>query len=198
MADIQTLVNKIPDAQDGNVITAVYHNTIKAALEAIAAQVGGGVSQTVTVTVQTNFVATTAGSPNWGISLGVAADAGPPSTNGWIPLNLPDGAVIQQLEARGATFNGAAKGAVQLVIIPLGGNSGTNLIVIDLTNAGNPYDKIGKPNVPGLTASALLQLQTVQNSQFKYVIQGVVFSPTGTPVGAITISDLQITYTKTT
>ena len=42
MSSIQTLVNLIPDANDGNVISSDYHNTMKAALEAIAAQLGSG------------------------------------------------------------------------------------------------------------------------------------------------------------
>jgi hypothetical protein len=196
MADIQTLINNIPDAQDGDVLTSKYHNTIKTALQAISDALGGTPSQTVSQTIQTTFLPTAAGSNNWIVNLGVAADAGPPSTNGWIPLNLPDGAIIQKMEARGATTNAAAKGFLTLVIIPLGGNAGTNLIVIDVTNAGNPFDKSATPNVPGLTPTALLQLQTVQNSQFKYIIQGVVFSPGGTPAASISINDLQVVYTK--
>src|ERR1700726_1804687 len=99
MADIQALINAIPDAQDGSVITSDYHNTIKAALAAMASQLGGSAGgQTVTLTLPPNFLPI-GRNPPWVVTLGAASDAGTPVSDGWIPVSLPEGAVIQQLVA---------------------------------------------------------------------------------------------------
>jgi hypothetical protein len=195
MADIQTLVNDIPNAQDGDIIGSDYHNTIKAALQAIAQQMGAGAGpQTVSLTVQPSFLPM-AGLPAWNVSLGLATDPGPPAAGGFIPFNLPDGATIQKMVVTGSKNNPASKGFVNLVVIPLGGTSGSTLISIDLTPGGNPFTLTGTPNIPGLTAVALLQIQQVQNTQFKYAILSEVVSPTGTPAASITINVIQIVYT---
>ncbi|MBZ5621150.1 MAG: hypothetical protein LAQ69_20850 [Acidobacteriia bacterium] len=199
MADIQTLINAIPDAQDGDVITANSHNSIKQALIAIAGQLGGTTGN-VTQTIQPAFLPIPP-NPTWNVSLGLAADQGPPGADGFIPLNLPDGAVIQQMVAMGAKINSAPKGFANLLILPIGsgGTGSSTLIQIDLTNAGAPFTLTGTPstsNIPGVTAAGLKQMQTVQNSQFKYVIETKILSPAGTPVASVTINAFQVIYSK--
>jgi hypothetical protein len=189
MADIQTLINAIPDAQDGNVITSDYHNTIKTVLLAIASQIGAGpAAQTVTLSLQPNLI--TIGSTGWNVGLGLATSAA--GSNGFVPLNLPDGAVIQQLVVMGAQASPAVKAFASLLILPIAGTGSTTLILVDLTPGGNPFNLSGTPNVPGLTVTALASLQTVQNSQFKYAIQAE-------SLGAnLTINAFQVVYTTTT
>ncbi|HUN41662.1 MAG TPA: hypothetical protein VMU81_15355 [Acetobacteraceae bacterium] len=188
MSDLQTLVNAIPDAQDGNIITSNYHNTVKAALQAMASQLEAAApgSQTVNLTVQPNFAAIS-GATAWTVALGVATSAA--GSNGFIPLNLPDGATINQMVAIGAQTSPAAKGFASLLVMPLGGTAGTTLILIDLSTGGNPFTLTGSPSVPGLTASALKDMETVQNSLFKYAIQSEVLG------AGVTINAFQVGYT---
>jgi hypothetical protein len=198
MPDLQTLINAIPDAQDGNVITSNYHNTIKAALHAIVGQLGAAAPTTVTRTLPPNFTAIAGGAAPWALGIGSAADAGPPSTSGFMPLNLPDGVVIQTMTTIGRKTNAGPVGNVNLLIVPIGGaGTGTILIQIDLSVAGDPFTLTGTPNVPGLTSSALVSLQTVQNLQFKYFIEAQVFSPQGTTPASVVINALQVGYTIT-
>jgi hypothetical protein len=114
-----------------------------------------------------------------------------------MPLNLPDGVVIQTMTAIGRKTSAAPVGNVNLLIVPIGGAAGTILIQIDLSVAGNPFTLTGTPNVPGLTSSALVSLQTVQNSKFKYFIEAQVFSPQGTAPASVVINALQVGYTTT-
>jgi hypothetical protein len=186
MSDLQTLVNAIPNAQDGNIITSNYHNTIKAALQAMASQLEATApgSQTVNLTVQPNFV------PNgtaWTVALGSAKSVA--GSNGFIPLNLPDGATINQMVVIGAQTSPPATGFASLLVLPLAGTVGTTLILIDLSTGGNPFTLTGSPNVPGLTASALKDMETVQNSLFKYAIQSSVLG------AGVTINAFQVGYT---
>lgn len=198
MADLQTLINAIPDAQDGNLITSDYHNTIKTALEAIAVQLGNGTSgQSVALALQPNFLPV-GKNPQWNISIGVAQDSPGTATNGWIPLHLPDGAQIQQLVVYGSKVNPtsgpATIGFVSLVIQPIGGTGATTLILIDLSNAGNPFQLTGTPLISGLTPSALKDMETVQNANFKYAVNAEVLE--GTPGGSVSIFALQVVYGK--
>ena len=169
MADLQTLVDEIPDAEDGNIITSNYHNTVKTALQAVASQLGAAApgGRTVAQTIQPNFA--TIGPTGWTVTLGSATSAA--GSNGFIPLNLPEGATIQQMVAIGGQSAPVSPGFASLLVLPLGGTAGTTLILIDLRAGGNPFTLTGSPNVPGLTASALKDMTTVQNSQFKYAIQ---------------------------
>jgi hypothetical protein len=186
MADLQTLVNAIPDAQDGNVITSNYHNTVKTVLQAVVSQLEGAAPspRTVTLTVQPNFVPI---GTAWTVTLGVARSVA--GSNGFIPLNLPNGAVITQMVAIGGQTSPASSGFASLLVLPLGGTADTTLILIDLSAGGNPFTLTGSPNVPGLTASALKDMETVQNSQFKYAIQAEVLG------AGVTINAFQVVYT---
>jgi len=194
MGNLTTLINAIPNAQDGYIITAYYHNTIRNALVAIANQLGAAAppaAQSITKTIQPNLL-TVAGGAAWAVSLGVAT-SGASGGNGYVSLDLPDGAVIQQLVVMGAQPATAVKGFASLLVLPLGGTTAQTLIQIDLSTGGNPFTLPGTPNAqlsaPPLSASALLNLQTVQNSQFKYAIQAEVL---GT---ALTINAFQVVYT---
>ncbi len=175
MADLQTLINAIPDANYGNIISSDYHNTIKAALQAIATELGGGAaSQAVNLTVQPNFVTLGGAAAGWSVSLGSATSAA--GSEGFIVLNLPDGAVIQSMEVWGQQPNPPSAKITtfaSLVALPIAGTITTTLIQVDLSSAGNPFDVTGTPSpgVSGLSASALQSMLTVQNSQFKYAIQ---------------------------
>jgi hypothetical protein len=189
MSGLQTLINAIPDAQDGNVITSDYHNTVKAALQAIATQLEGAApgSQNLTLTVQPNFVAIPP-SPAWTVTLGVATSVA--SSNGFVSLNLPDGVVITQMTVIGGQTSPATAGFANLLVLPLGGTAATTLIGVNLSTGMN-QQVAPTPTASGLTASALQSMQTVQNSQFKYAVQAEVLA------AGVTINALQLGYTKT-
>src|SRR5512134_566752 len=95
--DLQTLVNAIPKAEDGHVITSDYHNSLRAALLAmldnLGAIKGGAVVQTITPTFFTNKDRSA-----WVVLNGVAAATDQAkTTSGFLALGLPDGARIQRL-----------------------------------------------------------------------------------------------------
>lgn len=202
MADLQTLINAIPDAQDGNVITSDYHNNIKTALQAIAGQLGPGAGgQNVTLTLLPNFLPVPPVNVHvpWKVEIGTASDAGGNLTDGWMPLYLPDGAVIQQLIVIGvktvATTPVTFGGNITLTIMSAGSTSGTTLISVDLTNMlGNPFTTPpGIPSVPGASPVSLKDLQTVKTTQNKYTIRAIV-SPSPA-AGTLTIEAIQVVYT---
>lgn len=191
MADVQTLVDNIPTAQDGNLITANYHNSIKKALEAIVGELGGtGGPQTITATLPMNFLPVQGQTP-WNLQVGFAEDSGSAS-DGWIPVSFPQGATIQQLTGSGLKTNAAPKGSINLLAIATNGTDPNVLASISLSDVavGNPFN-ITVPAV--LTASQNPALLTVDNSKWKYVIEAKVnFS---TAANSVSIYSLQVVYT---
>lgn len=203
MADLSTLINAIPsDAQDGTVITPDYFNTLKAAIDAIAAQLGPGAGgQSVTLTLLPNFqpIQPVSAHVPWVVNMGAASDAGGNLTDGWLPLYLPDGAVIQQMVVIGvkttATTATTFAAFASLLIMSAGATTATTLITVDLSSImGNPFvTPPGIPSVPGTTPSSLKDLQTVKNATNKYMIHALV-SPSPAP-GTLTIEAIQVVYT---
>src|SRR5262245_38116019 len=93
LTDLQSLVNAIPIAEDGRVITSLYHNSLRAALLAIADKLGADpASGTVTLTFAPSFFPSGGNESPWSLSEGVATKPpGASSTRGWFPLQLPEG-----------------------------------------------------------------------------------------------------------
>jgi hypothetical protein len=190
MSTIQDLINAIPDAQDGDVINSVDHNTIKTALKAIAGQSGSTSGQTNSVTLPPNFLPVTGGGAPWTINLGVAVDAG--RSNGWIPLYLPEGALITQMTVNGVITAPGTPGFVSLVIQPLTDTAVTTLILIDLSTGGNPFNLTGTPNVTGAGATGLKDFQTVKNAANKYLVHAQTLS---SAPNTVTINTVRVIFT---
>lgn len=195
MATIQDFVNAIPDAQDGNVISSDYHNSLKQAIAAMAAQMSGGTRagpQTLTLFPNFQPAAASAVGPNspWLMNIGVAVDAATGS-NGWIPVYLPDGAVIQSMIVAGAK-TAATPAFISMLVQPVADTATTTLILIDLAGAGNPFTLTGTPNIPGAGPTATKDLQTVKNSVNKYLLRAQTLS---TVAATVTIHSIRITYT---
>ncbi|HTS67239.1 MAG TPA: hypothetical protein VMS37_22655 [Verrucomicrobiae bacterium] len=189
MADIPTLLNAIHPVDDGQVITADSYNSIKTCLQAIAGALGGSTGgQTRTITLPANFLPVT-GATAWNVRVGFAEDSGS-SSDGWIPLSLPEGAVLKSLTAIGLKKNAAPAGAVNLFAIPI--NAGDQHLLASVNLNSVALNNVFTINVPVNVASSLTGLLTVQNSQFKYVIEANAnFS---TAAASITIYATQVTY----
>jgi hypothetical protein len=190
MADnIQTLINAIPTVQDGDVIDADSHNSIKKCLQAIASALSSGGGQANSLTVHPQFFPV-AGNTPWNVKIGFAEDSGS-SSEGWVPLSLPEGAVLTKFVVSGLKTNPAPSGSVNLLAIPIDGSNTTALAVFSLNSVpiNNPFTL----PVPVQVKDALAGLLTVRNAQFKYVIEAHVnFS---TAAASVTLYSMQVEYT---
>jgi hypothetical protein len=97
---LSDLIDAIPVAGRGDVISPESHNSLRDAIVAIVTELGGAV---VTLTFAPTFLEAsdplTGGQlPKWAINIGLAQSfGGNPAVTGWLPLQLPDGSQIQQL-----------------------------------------------------------------------------------------------------
>jgi hypothetical protein len=99
---LSDLINAIPVAGRGDVISFESHNSIRDAIVAIVTELGGAVaSRNVTLTFTPTFLETSRGDEaKWIVDIGGARSPAQGATNGiagWLPLQLPHGSRIQQL-----------------------------------------------------------------------------------------------------
>jgi hypothetical protein len=114
---IQLLLNKIPIAHEGHIITSEYHNTVRDALLAIASRLGltvKPVSDLEVLNFTPNFQPPAASEPNSFIWIsnfnkavlpqlpGAGAAPVPLTVKGVLPVQLPEGAVIDSMIVRAA------------------------------------------------------------------------------------------------
>jgi hypothetical protein len=94
---LSDLINAIPVAGRGDVISPESHNSLRDAIVAIVTELGGAVaSRDVILTFAPAFLGLP-DLPPWGVQIGFAQSSGSAQTNGWLPLQLPNGSRIQQL-----------------------------------------------------------------------------------------------------
>jgi hypothetical protein len=99
---LSDLINAIPIAGRGDVISPESHNSLRDAIVAIVTELGGAVeSRNVTLTFTPAFlpVPPEAGAgppPEWQVNVGFAQSTGL-GPHGWLPVQLPDASRIQQL-----------------------------------------------------------------------------------------------------
>jgi hypothetical protein len=189
---LPVLLNAIPVAQDGDVITAQYHNSLRDALIVLAAQAGPVLTgQPETYTYAPHFLQNDAG-PNWQQAGGLATPDASKSANGFFVVQLPNGARIQNLTVTGRrTGNPAASFTVLLVRVNINDASPVTLISLDLRTAPDPFKVSQSLNVPGAGPAALEEYRLVDTTAFTYLVTARVLGATDiVQINSITISFL--------
>jgi hypothetical protein len=179
-ANLQTLINAIPTANDGDVITRQYHNSLRDALVAIASGLGVTGTTDNTRTLAPSFLAAQP-QPEWALAQGFAAKAAGGTCEGWIPLALPDGARLARMTLMGGRSGAPTPPAtftfqVQLLRQPFTETTTIPLVTIpNLTTPAtqtDPFEASGVFSVTGVgTPSAIAEFQTVDNRNFKYLVR---------------------------
>ena len=190
-SDLQLLLAGLNRVQDGDIITADHYNVLLDALAMMAAQLGyspGGTDFSLSYAPLFNRVTAGGVTANeWNLGIGVAYRPTAPknSANGWLPLDLPDGALIKSLQVTGRkSGDPPLECTVNLLRKSLADASTVPVITTSLKDvSGNPFKKVGE--VAGQTAAIRQDLQTIDNTKFKYVLQAEL-----TDAAANTILDL--------
>lgn len=191
--DIRPLVAAIPIANDGQVITAEYHNTLRAAILAIAERLGvGALAPTNTFTFAPSLLRS-GNSPEWFLDAGVARQPVPNGGNlnavGWFPVQLPQGSRIDSMTVRGNRTGTMEGFTVSLNRQRISGSqTATELVSLELNEAANPFEEMGQVDVSAaaaetgaggsaaaLTAAALLaDFVLVDNDTYKYLVRATL------------------------
>lgn len=116
--DLATLLQQIPLAEDGKLITRDYHNSLRAALLALAGQTGTPANAARQVVLVPNFIATSNKDPGWQFTRAVAV-ASEGGADGILPIDRRDTEIIRSVTVSGrvpSDFSGILK-QVQLVLV---------------------------------------------------------------------------------
>ena len=159
--DLATLINAIHPAEDGGVITTEYHNSVRAAVRAIGDQLG--TSRQANMLTLAPIFTPNGTTPSWVLGLGVASRPGA-SAEGWIALQLPEGASIQSLTVSGRKSGAMASFRLLLQIQGISDSVLTSLIIVPLEGADDPFNVT--VNLPPERGAAAV----VDNRHNKYLI----------------------------
>jgi hypothetical protein len=173
VSDLQILIASIPIAQDGQVISAEYHNGLRAALIAMANRLGlGTISEEITVTNAPQLLAMTGGAA-WQHDVGVARKqtSGTGNLRGWMEFDLPDGARIKRMQVHASTDSGNGTMRVRLRRQSISGTAGDDLISITVADDDLATLKQGDVTLPDSTmgAAAIEETRFVDNRTHKYL-----------------------------
>jgi hypothetical protein len=202
---LQILLAAIPIANDGDVITSEYHNTLRSALLALAQAVGAGLASTATATtIAPVFVLPKL--PNdthvgWDVS---ATGAKQPATNpnnspvfGWMPIQLPNGEALQ-----GMTVYGNKRSAVTDLTITLSryslkdtNQTPTPLITVSAKDGSGAIAASNVVTLPLVTSAVSLldDLKLIDNNTYKYLITASLTLPTGGDSPVVELTAIQVT-----
>lgn len=141
--ELQILLNALPVAQEGHVITSAHINALRTAILNLAAKIGGAaLSPTQLVNFMPAF-APAEQSPTWSLKDGVAK-AGPNanggSASGWLPLQLPDGLAIQAMTVLGHKTGTITSFNVELFKVALDGTEAQAVITTALSRAADQFN----------------------------------------------------------
>ena len=172
VSDLQVLIASIPIAQDGQVISAEYHNSVRAAFIAMANRLGlGTIAEEIHITNAPRLTKVE-GQGEWKHEVGLvkkaAADTG--ALRGWMEMDLPDGARIKKMNVFAAN-DAAGTMKVKLRRQSVSSTAGDDLIAIDVANNDAATVKDGDVTLPGTTlgAAAIEETRIVDNTKYKYL-----------------------------
>lgn len=200
--DLSTLLGDIPIANDGNVFTAHYHNSLRAALIAFAGYLGQLNRNAVEVVAPALQPDAWQETGDWRIRAdrAMAYFAQVNKVSGWVALDLPDGAKLQTLTIVNQRGRGLGTLTVELRRLPLASPEATTPDVLarftgkpddaDIIHSHNDQVQVNAPDSSG-NVDALV---TVDNSSYRYVI---VAQADGSETAWVTeIFNFQLAYTR--
>jgi hypothetical protein len=175
---LTALLGDIPIANDGDVITADYHNSLRSALLALAAFLGqGGLAGSQTQTFGPALIPfdwVNGNSGDWILETTMAV-ASNGWVAGWMPLDLPDGVQLQKLnviETREASLDSLT---VTLGCIPLDNPTAdfTPLAQVSENGGNGSVTTDSAPISPsGISNAAVVAaLGSVDNSTYRYFLE---------------------------
>lgn len=172
-SDLQVLIASIPIAQDGQVISAEFHNTVRAAFIAMANHLGLGlIAEEIFVTNAPRLVKVQ-DQNEWKADVGLvkkaAGDTG--ALRGWMELDLPDGARIKKMQVFAANDSAGTMKVFLRRQSVSNANASDNLIQIDIDNNDAATAKGGDVTLPGSTLgdAAIEETRKVDNTKYKYL-----------------------------
>jgi len=200
---LQQLVDRIPLAEPGAPITTDLHNTLREVLKLLAAQGVGSTTGPRTLSLAPAFLPFK-DTPFWVTLDGgfaspqrLESTAGTRIVEGWIPVQLPEGARIDSMLVKGRRSAKIDMFQLRLGYTPLDPdeNARTIIPINNLANASDPFAERREVSIPGVSGATLLDARTVKNDSRIYFVTARVEIPPGGIDGRVEINSIQVNYT---
>jgi hypothetical protein len=180
--DMLAALNAIPVAEEGHVITPRYHNSLRDVLILLASQLGTlpSSAQAVISLPAALLPITDSGTPvpAWEVKPGAAVrPAQGNSASGWMPVQLPDGWLIQSMQVTAEREGTVTSCTVTLNRQQISGDSAATLITVSLKNAPLTPDTPVAAAVKGDSVAVVQNYSLVDNSSFNYYIKADLANP---------------------
>lgn len=198
--ELEDLLDGIPIANDGDVITAEHHNSLRSAIGLIARAVRVEELAKVQTLTFPPVLLPEVGQNQWRIDVGIARGPDVGATDqtdayGWMPIDLPQGARMESMTVRGRRQGTVGTWAVSLVRREIASADQANVFYTELQDlAEGTFSKnvpIVTPEDTGLTASQIEDLRLVDNSRYRYLFYTAMDGAAAG--GDISLSDVQVT-----
>lgn len=180
--DLLAALNAIPIAEDGHVITPHFHNSLRDVLIMLASQLGTlpSSAQAVISLPAALLPITDSGTvaPAWEVKPGAAVrPAQGNSASGWMPVQLPDGWLIQSMQVTAERDGTVTACNVTLNRQAISGDPPATLITVALKNAPVTPDTPVSATVKGDSVAVVQNYSQVDNSSFNYYIKADLTNP---------------------
>jgi hypothetical protein len=173
--ELMTVLTAVPLARDGDVITAAYHNALREAVLAVAAQLGVSLaSRLVTVSVAPSFLPI-GDDPTWKLHAGFASnfvgESVETTVRGWAPLELPDATRIQNITVTGTRSGAVESLSVRLVRLTISDEAQTQTVLatLQLGEIASPFRQSAQVHIPDASAAVIEEYKVVDNTRYKYL-----------------------------
>jgi hypothetical protein len=184
--DVQHALDAVPVAREGDIIASSYHNSVRAALIAIAAHLGEAPPDTETVLTFAPGLQPSGQDAPWLLLEGLAAKpTGAGFASGWLPLQIPDGITIQKMRVIGRKAGNVAAFTVQLLRQPVADTALTPVVAAQLEQATGAF--VVPVDVPAEHA-------TVDNNAYKYIVTAEVIG--AEPQATVQIGAIQLVCSR--
>jgi hypothetical protein len=196
--DLGIALASVPIAHDGAVIDAEYHNSLRRALAALAGRVGGGeLDGTRALSLTPLFRRLSDDGDGWDLTPEDAV--GQSESDGWMPVDLPDGVRLESLAVGHFAEKTLTYFSVRLARLRILDRATEEVFTIQRTkgDATNRIDKEAK--VTANVGPAEEELRRVDNSTWRYVVYATSrgnVATTGATTDQINVHALQVFYSS--
>jgi hypothetical protein len=200
---LEAFLRAIPFANDGDVITADHHNTLREAIGQIARALDESQFADVVTVAIPPALQPIVDQNAWRITEGFSR--GPNLQNvtdamGWLPLDLPDRTSIDHVHVMGSAPTKPTQLNLVVVRKPLANpnSDGETIVdqdVQDKLGQGGRLDLPIQPKTDG-TPTQLADLRRVDNSKYLYILRATLIAPNQNAASSVQLTLVEVTCVR--
>jgi hypothetical protein len=204
-AEYQNLLNSIPIANDGDIVLAEHHNSLRAAVGVLARNLDDSAFARLAQIPFTPTLFPNLTAKPWRLAPGAAHGPDPGGTDhvasGWMPLDLPQGSRIEGFSVRGSRTDETAAGPtpevgdwqVALARQEVTGGDSVTLGSKDISGSTGQFTVPVQIAVTNATQAQLEGYRRIDNTKYRYLFTTVATAVTRS---ALKLTAIEVTCSR--